>query len=150
MDAARLSLISALKTDALFTKSVSEKRPKAKPKPLLKQPPKGRRKRSAQKTERRDVENAEEAKAAEEREVAKEVERETKTTDRDGTEHCLAAVHRVVESIRAARKRADPLPLEARDDESVCKRARFTDQWALNDFAPFLWYVPRIVNVVSV
>jgi len=150
MDAARLGLIAALKTDALFRKGLSEKRPKAKPKPLPKPPTKGRRKRSTSTAECRNIEKAAAAEAAEAAEAVEAVEREKKTAEQDELEHCLAAVHRVVECVRAARKRADPLPLEPLDDETVCKRARFTDQWALNDFAPFLWYVPRIVNVVSV
>lgn len=36
------------------------------------------------------------------------------------------------------------------DDATLFKRARFTDSSALKPFAPFLHYVPRLVNVVTV
>ena len=48
-------------------------------------------------------------------------------------------------ALAKARKRPPPGAL---DDASLSKKARFTDRFALADYGPFLWYVPRIVNVV--
>jgi len=39
---------------------------------------------------------------------------------------------------------------DAVSDAAVCNAARFTDQFALKMYEPYLQYVPRIVNVVTV
>lgn len=49
--------------------------------------------------------------------------------------------------VRAIRQGPDKEPI---DDETLSKYARFTDDTALQPFAPFLHYVPRLVNVVTV
>jgi len=56
----------------------------------------------------------------------------------------------VVKACRAERKRA-PLDPNAGDveDERLFKMARFTDGMALDNYAPFLHYVPRLVNIVG-
>jgi len=56
----------------------------------------------------------------------------------------------VVKACRAERKRA-PLDPNAGDveDERLFKMARFTDGMALDNYAPFLHYVPRLVNIVT-
>lgn len=64
----------------------------------------------------------------------------------DPTAAAVAAVRAVVGTLAKARKR--PPPSEPMDDAALSKMARFADRFALADYAPFLWYVPRIVNVV--
>lgn len=55
----------------------------------------------------------------------------------------------VVKACREERKRAVPGPNDDDiDDTELCKMARFTDGLSLQDYAPFLHYVPRLVNIV--
>ena len=56
----------------------------------------------------------------------------------------------VVKACRYERKRAPPNPesIEVENAE-LHKMARFTHGLALQDYAPFLHYVPRLVNIVS-
>ena len=58
-------------------------------------------------------------------------------------------VSTVVKACRAERKRArlEEVEVDA-SDETLWKQTRFTDSMALADYAPFLHYVPRLVNIV--
>jgi hypothetical protein len=58
-------------------------------------------------------------------------------------------VSTVVKACRVERKRArlDEVEVDT-SDETLCKHTRFTDSMALADYAPFLHYVPRLVNIV--
>ena len=58
-------------------------------------------------------------------------------------------VAQVVKACREERKRAVPEPNDDDiEDTELSKMARFTDGLALQDYAPFLHYVPRLVNIV--
>ena len=58
-------------------------------------------------------------------------------------------VSTVVKACRAERKRARAGEVEAdTSDEMLFKNTRFTDSMALATYAPFLHYVPRLVNIV--
>ena len=58
-------------------------------------------------------------------------------------------VFTVVKACRAERKRARSEETEVdTSNETLCKQTRFTDSMALADYAPFLHYVPRLVNIV--
>jgi len=61
----------------------------------------------------------------------------------------IGAVRKVVKELAAARKRQRVVPEEAIDDLALSSQARFTDHLALANYAPFLQYVPRVVNVVT-
>ena len=53
-----------------------------------------------------------------------------------------------VEACRRERERTRSGEDDSGSDASLSKLARFTDAFALADYAPFLQYVPRLVNVV--
>jgi len=58
-------------------------------------------------------------------------------------------VSTVVKACRAERKRARAEEVDVdTSDETLCRHTRFTDSMALSDYAPFLHYVPRLVNIV--
>ena len=61
-----------------------------------------------------------------------------------------AIVKKAVKRCREMRDMRQGPEHEPIDDESLCKHARFTDGMALQPFASFLHYVPRLVNVVTV
>ena len=56
----------------------------------------------------------------------------------------------VLAACAAQRKRTPAERPPDTSDEALSKRARFTDKFALAPYAPFLHYVPRLVNVVTV
>ena len=58
-------------------------------------------------------------------------------------------VSTVVKACRTERKRAraEEKHVDTSDD-ALLKQTRFTDSMALADYAPFLHYVPRLVNIV--
>jgi len=60
------------------------------------------------------------------------------------------SVNRAVNACRTERRKRSVDDISATNDDELCKYARFTDDAALEPFAPFLHYVPRIVNVVTV
>lgn len=60
-----------------------------------------------------------------------------------------AIVKKAVKRCREMRDMRQGPEHEPIDDESLCKHARFTDGMALQPFASFLHYVPRLVNVVT-
>jgi len=58
-------------------------------------------------------------------------------------------VSTVVKACRAERKRARAEEVQVdTTDETLSAQTRFTDSMALADYAPFLHYVPRLVNIV--
>jgi hypothetical protein len=58
-------------------------------------------------------------------------------------------VRTVVDACRNARKRLrERTPDQPLDNAVLCKLARFTDNAALAPYAPFLHFVPRLVNIV--
>lgn len=56
----------------------------------------------------------------------------------------------VVDSVATNRKKRGRQETEKISDETLSTHARFTDEIALDLFRPFLSYVPRLVNVVTV
>ena len=48
------------------------------------------------------------------------------------------------------RRRAPPDPGPDLSDAALSQYAKWTDKFALKPYARFLWYVPRLVNVVTV
>ena len=58
-------------------------------------------------------------------------------------------VSAVVKACRVERKRAraEETPIDV-SDQALSKQTRFTDSVALANYAPFLHYLPRLVNIV--
>ncbi len=65
-------------------------------------------------------------------------------------EAAAETVRSVVGAMAEHRKRPRTVDTEALEDADLSAGARFTDAFALTPYAPFLHYVPRIVNVVTV
>jgi len=67
-------------------------------------------------------------------------------------EYCvLSSLKRTLDACVASRRdAAEDVRADAVSDAAVCNAARFTDQFALKMYEPYLQYVPRIVNVVTV
>ena len=79
------------------------------------------------------------------RRLGRSAQPQTKGTPFDTYER----VSTVVKACRVERKRARAEEVETdTSDETLCKQTRFTDSMALADYAPFLHYVPRLVNIV--
>ena len=58
-------------------------------------------------------------------------------------------VKKTVESCRETRRRLEKNKKPPTDDETLSALTRFTDTAALEPFEKFLYYVPRLVNVVT-
>ena len=56
----------------------------------------------------------------------------------------------VLQACVEQRNRAPPDPGPDLSDEALSQYAKWTDKFALKPYARFLWYVPRLVNVVTV
>lgn len=61
-----------------------------------------------------------------------------------------AIIRKTVKQCRKIKELRQTCDLLHVNDDTLCKYARFTDGVALAPFAPFLHYVPRLVNVVTV
>lgn len=71
------------------------------------------------------------------------------TNKRDFTSNATDMAKSVVESVATnRRKRGHPDTIQV-SDEMLSTHARYTDELALGLFRPFLGYVPRLVNVVT-
>jgi hypothetical protein len=62
----------------------------------------------------------------------------------------LELVRNVLKACVEQRRRAPPDPGPDLSDEALSQYAKWTDKFALKPYARFLWYVPRLVNVVTV
>lgn len=65
----------------------------------------------------------------------------------DPVDAAAESVKRVVAAVQEARKKQRVEAAPSCDDAVLCRMARFTDAFALQSYARFLQFVPRIVNV---
>jgi len=67
------------------------------------------------------------------------------------TKNLSTLVTECVEACRESRKRyhEENGPKPDTSDEVLSQYTRFTDQQALHVYKPFLWYTPRLVNIVT-
>ena len=59
-------------------------------------------------------------------------------------------VHSVIKACVEERRRTPSNSGPDLSDEALSRYTRFTDKFALKPYERFLWYVPRLVNVVTV